>query len=118
MEPTSTQRRTEVMLVRAQLGQYQAAIEQAKKLREIGPKHPGILYSVARAYALCAFGLAQKPATKQAAHPYADAAIRLLAEAVANGYDTRMLERDPDLQSLRDDTGFQRLLDVKTRIGG
>ena len=112
-EPKSTQRRTELMLVEAQLGQVQAALEEANKLGETAPKHPGILYSAARAYAICAAGSAQESSKNPKMNEYGNSAVTLIEQAVVNGYDVRLLDHDPDLQGIQHNEGFLRLISAK-----
>jgi serine/threonine protein kinase/tetratricopeptide (TPR) repeat protein len=112
-EPKSTQRRTELMLVEAQLGQDKGALEEANKLREMAPKHPGILFSGARAYAICAAGAALEPSQNAKTIEYENSAVKIIEQAVANGYDVRLLDHDPDLQGIQRKEGFERLLNAK-----
>lgn len=118
-EPNSTQTQTEVMLAQAQLGHDDLAIPIAKQLREAAPNHPARLYSVARAYGLCASALAADNISQKSQKgrlelekEYANSAVQALREAVATGYRNRWtLEHDPDLQSIRNAEGFKRLLE-------
>ena len=117
-DPKSVQMRTEVMLVRAQLGEYEAAARTAEELRDSAPKHPARLYAAAQGYALSASALMddraagskQKEITELQRN-YVDASVRSLRDAAANGYkNTWMLEHDPALQSVRGDDAFRQLL--------
>ena len=117
-DPKSVQMRSEVMFVRAQLGEHEAPARTAQELRDSAPKHPGILYAAAQGYALSASALTDNRALskqpKQIAElqrNYVDAAVRSLGDAVANGYkNTWMLAHDPALQSVRNDERFRQLV--------
>jgi serine/threonine protein kinase/tetratricopeptide (TPR) repeat protein len=117
-DPKSVQMRTEVMLVRAQLGDHEAAARTAQELRDSAPKHPARLYAAAQGYALSASALMddralvgkQKQITELQRN-YVGSAVRSLGDAVANGYQDRwMLEHDPALQSVRSNEGIRNLL--------
>lgn len=117
-DPKSVQMRSEVMFVRAQLGEHEAPARTAQELRDSAPKHPGILYAAAQGYALSASALTDNRALskqpKQIAElqrNYVEAAVRSLGDAVANGYkNTWMLAHDPALQSVRNDERFRQLV--------
>jgi serine/threonine protein kinase/tetratricopeptide (TPR) repeat protein len=117
-DPKSVQMRSEVMFVRAQLGEHETPSRTAQELRDSAPKHPGILYVAGQGYALSASAVTDDRASgrqpKQIAElqrNYVDAAVRSLGDAVANGYkDTWMLAHDPALQSVQNDDGFRKLL--------
>jgi tetratricopeptide (TPR) repeat protein len=117
-DPKSVQMQTEVMLVRAQLGEHEAAARTAQELRDSAPKHPARLYSAAQGYALSASAIVQDRASgkpqkqiSELQRSYVDASLQSLKDAVANDYkDTWTLEHDPALQSVRSDEGFRQLL--------
>src|ERR1700745_1609566 len=98
-DPNSVQTRSEVLLVRAQLGEHEAPSRVAQELRDSAPTHPGILYLAAKGYALSASALIddrvsgrQQKEIAELQRSYVVAAVRTLSDAVANGYkDTWML---------------------------
>ncbi len=116
--PQNPQQETDLMLVQAQLGEHEAAVRIAQALRDSAPKHPARLYAAAQAYALSASALldgrasgTQQKQTMELQQTYVATAVRLLADAVANGYqDKWTLEHDPALQSLRNNERFRQLV--------
>jgi tetratricopeptide (TPR) repeat protein len=116
-DPGSVQLRTELILARAHCGQHAEAARAAAKLRRQVSKHPGVLFSVARAYALCvaAVGSGKGPvsAAEQALQrQYTEAALEALRQAIRLGYkDREALRLEPDLSALRGSTSFQALLE-------
>lgn len=110
------QRKIEVMLVKAWLGRYQEALQNAGAVEQYSPHHPGKLFSAACAYALSipapdrASGRSRTEDRRRAAN-CAKSAVELLRTAVANGYrDVWMLNHAPELQSLREDNTFTQLV--------
>ncbi len=87
---------------------------------------PGDIYNTACIYSLCAAAARKDPklpaADKANLHDaYTKAAIRLLRHAFARGYqDLAHLKKDPDLDGLRDQEEFQKLmreLEVRVKTG-
>jgi tetratricopeptide (TPR) repeat protein len=115
----NTQPRTEVMLAQAQLGRDDVAIPMAKQLHDEAPRHPARLMIVARTYAVCAAtaggGTGSPSSARRQADrrgEYAKRAVEILGEVVAAGWrDPWTLMHEPDLQSVRDDPEFRKLLD-------
>ena len=104
--PGNIQRRIELMLVNAQLGNMRDALNDALVVEQYAPQNPGKLFSAA-----CAYALAARNSTSKLRAPEADNAIRVLQIAVANNFrDTWALQRSPELQSLRGSSAFQQLL--------
>ena len=100
------QRRIELMLVNAQLGNIRDALSDARVVEQYAPQNPGKLFSAA-----CAYALAAQNSTSQLRASQADNAIRVLQIAVASNFrDTWALQRSPELQSLRGSSAFQQLL--------
>ncbi len=98
------------MLVLARCGRHAEAAERADKLRARAPQDPCILFYVACTYALCVPAAPSQDAA--ARQRYTDAAVENLGRAVARGYkDFAALQCDPDLESLRDEPRFQKLLE-------
>jgi serine/threonine-protein kinase len=112
-DPTNAQRKIELMLVLARLGQHQEASRLAYEVRSYAPHHPGMLVAVTCCYALCI------PDTKDAAQQksYADQAASALSQAITDGYrDAVVLEQSPDLKPLRAFPAYKILLgQVATR---
>ena len=106
MTPTNVQRRIELMLVNAQLGKTQDALESARLVEQYAPGNPGKLFPAACVYSLSA--RATNVRAKQKA--YVDEAIRLLRMAIASGFRDRWaLQHDPELESVRSDSAYKLL---------
>jgi tetratricopeptide (TPR) repeat protein len=103
------QRRIELMLVQARLGDHQSAAKAADDVRVYAPKHPGKLFSAACGYALCVTG---PPAGRDAEQrAYVSKALDTLQQAISCGFrDRRALEAVPDLQMLHGEDGYKALL--------
>jgi serine/threonine-protein kinase len=108
------QRRIELMLVQARLGDQQAAGKTADEVRSYAPRHPGKLFSAACGYALCASALpAGRDNEKRA---YISKALDTLREAVNSGFrDRRALETSSDLQILKSEDAFKALMRETTK---
>jgi tetratricopeptide (TPR) repeat protein len=92
----------------ARLGKHVQAAEDAAAVASVETLPPGMLYDLARSYALCA--AAAGGDEKQAAG-YADRAVELLRRAAVQGFaNVTQLKKDPDLDSIRSHAGFQALL--------
>lgn len=79
------------------VGRRDEGFEWGQRAIQIDPEDPGVRYNVA-----CLFGVAGER----------DRALALLEEAVAAGFGNReWLERDPDLESVRDDPRFTALIE-------
>jgi tetratricopeptide (TPR) repeat protein len=112
----------ELLLARAAVlarrGRYAEAAAAADKLCAIAPREPRRLYHLARCCARCLGpgdpGQAPGPFTgaDKAVHERLAAnAVGLLREAIASGYrDRKSLEKDPDLDPLRQREDFKKLL--------
>jgi len=88
----------------ARLGKSQAARREAQEALSLD-NSPPIVYQVAGAYALI---------SRQSREDYHNA-LALLASALRQGYGYNLLEADRDLDALRDDPDFQKLLQA-TRV--
>jgi serine/threonine-protein kinase len=101
------QRKIEVMLALARLGEHKQATALAEELQAYAPHHPGMLFAVGCTYALCR--AAAKDATMQ--ERYTEKAIKALEQGVRSGYRAvRELERAPDLEPLRGSPGYKSLI--------
>jgi hypothetical protein len=114
--------------VLARQGRHADAAATAGKLHDLAPKDAGVLYDAACGYALCVPAVAhdRKPeqltaAEKTQREHYADRAVAVLREAVANSYqDAAHIKQDSDLDALRARADFQKLvaeLEAKARPG-
>jgi hypothetical protein len=118
-DPKSVQRKAELMLIRARCGQHQQASQTADELFEREPSSTDILFSVARGYALCAEALTNgrvadelTPEDKALRQRYTDRATESLARGITDGYrDMGALKSEPDLDSVRNDTRVQELVE-------
>jgi serine/threonine-protein kinase len=111
-DPKNIQRRIELMLVQARLGDHQTASKTAAEVCAYAPRHPGKLFSAACGYALCA-GAAQTQSSGSAAlqREYGRKALDTLNQAIACGFkDRRALQTLPDLQGIRGNDGYKTLL--------
>jgi serine/threonine-protein kinase len=101
------QRKIEVMLALARLGQHQQASVLARQVQEYAPHHPGMLFAVGCGYALC-IPAAKDSATQRA---YKDKATAALGQAVTHGFRAaRELERAPDLEPLHGVPAYKSLI--------
>ncbi len=108
-DPRNIQRAVELMLVKARLGETDEAARIASHVIEFAPHHPGKLFSVARAYAICA-GQAGAVASAQR-HAFIDRGLGALRQAVASGFkDVTAAKTCPDLQALRDRSEYRDLV--------
>jgi tetratricopeptide (TPR) repeat protein/tRNA A-37 threonylcarbamoyl transferase component Bud32 len=102
--------------VHAGLLEQEDAVRTAETCRDLGWDAPEDAYYAACGLSLCVGGVAKhdKLDAKQrqaAAQFYADAAMKLLREAVSKGYkEVRLIKRDPDLDPLRQREDFQKLV--------
>jgi tetratricopeptide (TPR) repeat protein len=96
----------------ASRGRHTEAAATADKLHELGAGKPRHLYNAARAYALCVAVVApEKPENTAGRQAYRTRAVELLRKAVESGFrGVTLLKNDSDLESLRDDEEFQKLL--------
>jgi serine/threonine protein kinase/tetratricopeptide (TPR) repeat protein len=104
--------------VLANRGQHVSAAEAADKLLALEPKNRHNAYDAACIYALCVRSVSQdkSPAELTAEKlayrkRYAALAIQTLTAAIDFGYnDMLQLQTDPDLESIRQETGYQALI--------
>jgi hypothetical protein len=89
----------------------------ADELRRRGVQTADMLFSIACGYALCVPAADSKPtnqggdADQPQQQPYVAASIECLRLAIDQGYkDIGALERDPDLDPVRGNAEFQKLL--------
>jgi serine/threonine-protein kinase len=110
----NVQRKIELLLVQARMGQHQEAAQAAQQVIAFAPEHPGKLFQAACGLALCI-----SPADgslKTANRDYAERALAALRKAVASGFkDTKALESSPDLEPLRSFEGYQQFLNQIAR---
>jgi tetratricopeptide (TPR) repeat protein len=108
----SERRRIELMLVRPRCGQHVQAAEDADRLLNTGSTAPPdreVLVEMAQCFAQCAAAVTNDPGQRAA---YVQKALDSLSGAIDQGYkDIVILETEPDLDTLREDPRFQKLLD-------
>jgi tetratricopeptide (TPR) repeat protein len=106
-DPQNRERKIELMLALARLGQHEAASTLAQEVAAHAPRHPGVLFAVA-----CGYGECIRAVNDQALqNRYADKAAGALTQAVAHGYrDSHCLQTHPDLQPLRHFPIFKSVL--------
>jgi serine/threonine-protein kinase len=100
----------------ADLGEHAAAVESTKPLVRYAYRPGGDIYDAACIVSRCVF-LAEKDEAlpearrRELARSYADRAMELLSQAIANGYnDAAHIKDDKDLEALRGRADFQKLL--------
>jgi hypothetical protein len=82
-------------------GLYQQGLEADRRLAQLRPEDPTVIYNLACSLSLTA---------------HLDEAYSVLARAIFLGYrDFRHLRRDPDLEALRSDPRFQTFFEVTRR---
>ncbi len=97
-----------LMLARARCGQHEKAAERAAVLQRTAGKNVRVLFQAACGYALCSAAAGQETAPGK---EYRAKALGVLREMIAAGYrDRAELERDPDLDPIRDDAAFREVL--------
>jgi hypothetical protein len=102
--------------VHAGLLEPQDAVRAAETYRDLGWNAPGEAYDAACILSLCVPIVAKHDKLdakqrQQAAQFYADAAMRLLREAVSKGYkDVPTMKKETDLDPLRQREDFKRLV--------
>jgi serine/threonine-protein kinase len=112
-DPDDPDKQISLMLARARCGLHQAAVEIAEQLRSTSTGSAGSLFYLACGYALSAAAAADSDneADHAAARQYARLAIDAIEEAIAAGYrDASSLKLDPDLEPIRQDPRFKKLL--------
>jgi serine/threonine protein kinase len=80
--PSNIQRRIELMLVNAQLGNTQDALNDARVVEQYAPRNPGKLFAAASAYALSA----RTSNVDRKKQEYCDGTVRIMHLAIANGF--------------------------------
>jgi serine/threonine-protein kinase len=106
-DPKNPQRKVELMLVLARLGQHDAASKLAQELGGHAPQHPGVLFAVACGYGECIRAVADQALQNR----YLDKAAGALTQSIAHGYrDAYSLETHPDLEPLRHYPIFKSVL--------
>jgi len=106
---------SELMLALARCGDYAQAARIAKSLVDTPPKDESLYVAAACGYALAAGAAGGKDALAQG---YKTAAIDCLRKAKERGWaDVASLEKDTDLEPIRNDPAFQGLLGEFRRRG-
>ncbi|HSG46267.1 MAG TPA: tetratricopeptide repeat protein [Longimicrobiales bacterium] len=96
MNPDDSRAATMRAVSLCRIGRVEEGLQWAQRALELDPEDPGVRYNAACLYALAG---------------HTDDAIVRLREAVSVGFGNRnWLERDPDLDNLRDDPRFQEIM--------
>jgi tRNA A-37 threonylcarbamoyl transferase component Bud32/tetratricopeptide (TPR) repeat protein len=109
----------DLMVTRARCGQHAAAAGMAGNLHRQAGKNVRLLFQALCAFALCSDAVAPgkspgeiSDADRKLRAEYRARALGVLRDMVAAGYrDRRELEIDPDLDPIRDEPGFQSVLE-------
>jgi tetratricopeptide repeat protein len=116
--PEDDRNKIDLMIARARCGQHEQAASLAADLQSRKPKDVATLYQVACCYALCTAAVAHGKAPKQVTaadrasqERYGQLAVAALRAARQNGYkDVHDLEVEPDLDPIRNDSGFNSFM--------
>jgi tetratricopeptide (TPR) repeat protein len=111
-DPHNIERKIELMLVQASLGQHKPASQAAAEVCKYAPKHPGKLFFAACGYARCLAAVTGAPSAEQGlASQYGEKAVEVLGQAVAQGFkDAVAIEKSPELKSLQNLPGYQHIV--------
>ncbi|HMF08638.1 MAG TPA: hypothetical protein VKJ00_05840 [Thermoanaerobaculia bacterium] len=102
-------REVELMLTKARLGDRAEASRIASHVLETAPRHPGKVFAVARALALCAESARRARDPQESA--FAEKAIAALRQAAASGFkDNYAVKTSPDLAAVRGLSGYPELV--------
>jgi tetratricopeptide (TPR) repeat protein len=112
-DPTNDLKKMDLMLVMPHCGQHEQAAALAEKLRNGREKDPEVLFNIARGYTQCAVAAGNDSTLRR---EYEQKALAALQSAVDHGYkDVMTLEKEPELDPIRDRPEFKKLLErVKT----
>jgi serine/threonine-protein kinase len=121
--PTNNSLKTDLMVALARLGHHERAAKLAEDVSF--QQDNSALFQAACGYSLCIAGVAHRksddqltPNDRQRQQQYAEAAVRVISLAIANGYKNALeLETDPDLEAVRTYPGFSALIE-KLKKGG
>ncbi len=117
-DPENVSLKKDLMITLARCGQHVEAARIGEEIRSL-PEDGGSLVEVAGCYALCASAVdrGKDPATKSPEDQklragYVVRSVTALKQAIAQGYRNVVnLETEPDLDSIRDNSEFTRLVD-------
>jgi serine/threonine protein kinase/tetratricopeptide (TPR) repeat protein len=108
-DDSSYRKKVELLEVLARSGKHDRATQLAEQLRPNRQKNPQFLISAARSYAQSSLAVMDKPALQR---QYLETALRDLQTALEQGYkDMITLETSPDLDPLRENPAFKKLLE-------
>jgi hypothetical protein len=106
-------KQVDLLEVLARSGKHERAAEMAEKLRVGHEKDPDFLVNAARCYAQCSLAAKDDPTLQL---KYQDLSLAALRIALEQGYkDTFALETNPDLDPIRANPKFKKLLENATR---
>jgi len=107
-EPQNSRRQMQLIGVLPHCGEHIKAAAAAEKLRHSKPRDQEILIAIGCCYACCA----AVPEMGQLRQHYADKSLEALNQSVALGFkDLSFFETDPDLDPVRKQPGFHKLLE-------
>jgi tetratricopeptide (TPR) repeat protein/predicted Ser/Thr protein kinase len=105
-DPKSASKQVDLMVTLARCGQHESAAEIAGRLRK-GSPNASRLYHVACGYALCSAATTDDDQRQR----YRDQGLASLQDAVNAGFaDVVLIQRDPDLEPIRDAEECERLI--------
>jgi eukaryotic-like serine/threonine-protein kinase len=106
-EPQNSRRQMELIGVLPHCGEHRKAAEAAEKLRQAKPKDQEILIAIGCCYACCS----AVPGARELRQQYVDKSLEALNQSIALGFkDVSFFTTDPDLDPIRSEPGFQKLL--------
>jgi serine/threonine protein kinase len=112
-DETSFSKQVDLLEVLARSGKHERAVELSEKLRVGHEKDPDFLVNAARCYAQCSLAVKDDLALQQ---KYLDLTLAALRIALEQGYkDTFALETNPDLDPIRANPEFKKLLENATK---
>lgn len=92
-------------------GLHDPAFQAVSKIHSVSSREPLVLYNAARVAALCAKVVTDEGKPAELQSMYSKLATELLQSALAQGFnDFARLKHDTDLHAIRDQGGFQELL--------
>jgi tetratricopeptide (TPR) repeat protein len=107
-DPQNSGRQMELIGVLPHCGEHLKAAEAAEKLRQSKPKNQEVLIAIGCCYACCS----AVPAAGELRQHYIDKSLEALNQCVTLGFkDLSFFETDPDLDPVRKEPGFRKLLE-------
>jgi serine/threonine-protein kinase len=108
-DPGNYRKQVDLLEVLSRLGAHKRAAELAEQIRRDHAKDPEFLIRAARCYAQCSLAVPEASAAREA---YRNKAIEAAQSALDQRYkDAITLETHPDLDPVREDPAFQKLVE-------